>query len=431
MDVVGRGQRGQMLRAVAVAVSWGNHQGPAMSNQHDHRQDDLSQFARHTCDRRAFLKASLIPAVGLGLSAGFPSGSAAAQLRHAQGEAFGPTPGFSIIPVVGDGKWIWTDPPPDERGYLEPRSFSLRLGLELEGTGSATQIKATTTAPVDHPEQRIDDLEIKTQGCQAEVAPIGDQVAIFGLVAPSIEQGQKVLAYADYKLTLFKRYDGFTPGQFPAEQPDVPREIAKQYLGISPGIETRDRAVKQLSAELAAKAAHPWERAQLFSQWVWDNIEAKMGAYTSVKTALEKHVGDCEERSAVFVALARAAGIPARLVWVPNHNWTEFYLTDNNGQGQWIPAHTAAYSWFGWTGAHEVVLQKGDRYELPYRRGTFRLIPDWASWSGSKPKIRWTAELRPLPPEGSDEAGPGARSKDETGEWKLVGEHPLNRYMRR
>ena len=27
----------------------------------------------------------------------------------------------------------------------------------------------------------------------------------------------------------------------------------------------------------------------------------------------------------MLVALCRAGGIPARLVWVPNHNWAEFY----------------------------------------------------------------------------------------------------------
>ena len=44
----------------------------------------------------------------------------------------------------------------------------------------------------------------------------------------------------------------------------------------------------------------------------------------------------CEERAAVFIAFCRAVGIPARLVWVPSHNWAEFFLVDNDGKGQWI-----------------------------------------------------------------------------------------------
>ncbi len=397
-------------------------------------------------DRRTFLRSSLATSGAMlgggllshhlsawGAVAGTPNGGTSGLLHASPAgaqETFGPTPSYSIIPVVGDGKWIWTEPPQEKRGYLEPRSFSLRLGIEMEGTGPATQIKATTTAPIEYPEQRIEDLDIKTQGCQAEVATVGNGAAVLGLVAPAINVGQRISAYADYQLILYKRYDGFDAEMFPTEQAEPPREIS-EYLGISPGIETMDRSVRQLCDQLCAGKEHPWERAEAFKDWVWENIEPQMQRYTSVKVALKKRIGDCEERSAIFVALARAAGIPARLVWVPNHNWTEFYLTDKEGKGHWIPAHTSAYSWFGWTGAHEVVLQKGDRHEVPYRRGKFRLIPDWASWSGSKPKIRWMAELRPEAKGELDDAGPGARSKDEVGDWKVVGDHPLDKYMRR
>ncbi len=386
-------------------------------------------------DRRTFLWTSLATAATTPLFVGSSVGAArilgsVGQINEIS-EVFGPQPTRSIIPVVGDGKWIWKDPPEEERGYLEPRSFSLRLGIEFEGTGPATQIKATTTAPSEFPEQQIEDLDVKTQGCQAEVSMVGPGAAVLGLVAPSIRAGQMITAYADYKLKVYKRYDAYSAENFSAQQPKPPREIARDYLGLSPGIETNNRAVKQLRDQLCGAEDHPWAQTETFSKWVWENIEPRIQRFTSVKVALRERIGDCEERAAIFVALARAAGIPARLVWVPNHNWAEFYLTDNEGQGHWIPAHMSAYSWFGWTGAHEIVLQKGDRHEVPYRRGTFRLIPDWASWSGSKPNIRWTAELRPEATAEGEDAGPGARSKNEQGDWKVVGEHPLDKYTRR
>ena len=149
-------------------------------------------------------------------------------------------------------------------------------------------------------------------------------------------------------------------------------------------------------------------------------------------TALEKRPGDCAEMSAVFVALCRAAGIPARLVWVPNHNWSEIHLSDNDGKGHWIPVHTACYFWFGWTGAHELVIQKGDRLRMPDRGGRlFRLQEDWMQWSGRRPAARYTAALTPQAAKTGGDPGPGARRKINTGEWKLVGDHPLDRYMRR
>lgn len=208
-------------------------------------------------------------------------------------------------------------------------------------------------------------------------------------------------------------------------------EVRSQYLGNSPGIETRSKQVAALLDMLRGEGDYPWDLARKFAQWVPKNIRPQIGSYTSVLKALETRRGDCEEMAGVFTALCRAADIPARLVWVPNHTWSEFYLTDGEGKGHWIPAHTACYFWFGWTGAHELVLQKGDRVRVPEERRLMRLLEDWMQWSGTKPDARYLAELDPLPPETGGDPGPGARRKIATGEWKLVGNHPMDRYARR
>jgi hypothetical protein len=108
------------------------------------------------------------------------------------------------------------------------------------------------------------------------------------------------------------------------------------------------------------------------------------------------------------------------------------YLTDKEGKGHWIPVHTACYFWFGWTGAHELVIQKGDRLHLSERGARlFRLQEDWMQWGGIRPAISYLADFTPQPVKTGDDPGPGARRKIKTGEWKLVGSHPLDRYMRR
>ena len=56
-------------------------------------------------------------------------------------QMFMPMPTFSITPVVGDGKWIWTSPPTDQTGFLEPRNYELSIGMELQGTSAATGIR--------------------------------------------------------------------------------------------------------------------------------------------------------------------------------------------------------------------------------------------------------------------------------------------------
>ncbi len=213
---------------------------------------------------------------------------------------------------------------------------------------------------------------MQTQGCEAEVRDLGEYARQLYLYAPQIAQGQTISAKVSYKATLYKQYHNYQRDQFPQKQ-TVPADIGKQYLGESPGIQTRSKEVHDLLSTLRGDLKHPWDLAEKFAAWIPRNIRPQIGPYTGVITALEKRQGDCAEMSAVFVALCRAAGIPARLVWVPNHNWSEMYLTDKDGKGHWIPVHTACYFWFGWTGAHELVIQKGDR--LAHARPRQPLLP--------------------------------------------------------
>ena len=292
-------------------------------------------------------------------------------------------PAYSVIPVVGDGRWTWIEPPEGETGYLEPRPYDLSVGIQLEGTGDAANVTSTTAAPLDYPEQKIESVKIETVGCQAKLRKLTDGAGQLVVSAAELARGQVAKAVARYRLTLFKQYHGYTADHFPAKQ-KIPPEVRKQFLQDSPGIQTRSRQVRELAAELTSGTPkHPWEQVKSFADWI------------------------------------------------PNHTWAEFFLVDNKGEGRWIPAHTACYSWFGWNGVHELVLQKGDRIQLPEKKKLVRLLADWTQWSGAQPKASYTAELTPQPIEPGGDAGPGARRKDEKGEWKVVGGHSLDRYVRR
>ena len=292
------------------------------------------------------------------------------------------------------------------------------MGIEIVGRGDAGQIKATTPLPVPCPEQKLDEEQIQTQGCEAEIRDVGAHARQLLLAAAEIAEGQVVSAVARYKLTLCKQYHNYHGAQFPADQV-VPADVRKLYLPDSPGIQTHTPQVRKLLNELGGDTKHPWDLARKFAAWIPRDIKPQIGPYTGVTAALVNRVGDCAEMAAIFVALCRAAGIPARLVWVPNHNWAEFYLTDNEGEGHWIPAHTACYFWFGWTGVHELVLQKGDRIHVPERGKYFRLQEDWMQWGGRRPCARFTGKLLPQPTNTSPDAGPvrGKKRRTANGSW--------------
>ena len=76
-------------------------------------------------------------------------------------------PIWSFEPVVGDGKWIWREPPKSDRGYLEPRSYEVSIGMELNGVSNTCAAMAATPVPMSHPEQQVLEVSIEKIGCEA------------------------------------------------------------------------------------------------------------------------------------------------------------------------------------------------------------------------------------------------------------------------
>ncbi|MDC0296907.1 transglutaminase-like domain-containing protein [bacterium] len=338
------------------------------------------------------------------------------------------SPTHSISPVVGDGKWISKEPPKEPIGNYDTRKFKVTVGVEVEGTGNTTNFIATTVAPVQSPEQKIESVSIEKSGCISVLQGLSGTAGRLNVSAESINRGQRISAFANYEIELSKTFHGFSTKTL-SKRSEFPTRHFASWLGNSPGIDSNSKEVNRLSKDLINGVEHPYDWAKKFQTWVFENIKGRPMKYTSVTKAIRNGVGDCEERAGTFVALCRSVGIPARLVWVPNHAWAEFCLFDNENKPVWIPAHTAAYNWFGWTGAHELVLQKGDRITLPNKGKKVRLVSDWLTWQGAKPIVRFRAAIKPVG-DTTESAGPGERNKNRIGKWVLTGSHPDNKYLR-
>jgi len=91
--------------------------------------------------------------------------------------------------------------------------------------------------------------------------------------------------------------------------------------------------------------------------------------------ALESGHGDCEELSALFIAICRSRGVPARAVWVPEHTYQEFCVADTTGKGHWFPCQIAGASHdFGEMMENRPILQKGDRFKTPVSKEWKRYV---------------------------------------------------------
>jgi len=120
--------------------------------------------------------------------------------------------------------------------------------------------------------------------------------------------------------------------------------------------------------------------------------------------ALIRVLSDCPksrlkaELTSLFIAICRAANIPARTVWVPGHCYPEFYLVDEKDEGHWFPCQAAGSEAFGGIPEHRPILQKGDNFRPPYnRRDHQRYLAEHLTGTptpgGGRPQVKFVREL--------------------------------------
>ena len=129
---------------------------------------------------------------------------------------------------------------------------------------------------------------------------------------------------------------GFDPERFTAE---TSQQLA-EFLRAEPLIQSRDARILAQARQITEGHTRGRRRnytraAQLLNQWIFENIEKSITvSVPSAIGVLEARTGDCNDHTVLYVAMARAVGIPARsvtgLVYTNGkfyyHAWPEVYL---------------------------------------------------------------------------------------------------------
>jgi transglutaminase-like putative cysteine protease len=117
--------------------------------------------------------------------------------------------------------------------------------------------------------------------------------------------------------------------------PTAPASIMSVYLDAEPLLEVDDREIRQLAQRIRGADTNPRVVAERINRWVYDSLEKRItvGVPSALGT-LHRRSGDCNEHTQLYVALARATGLPARvaagLAFVDGkfyyHAWPEVWL---------------------------------------------------------------------------------------------------------
>jgi len=121
---------------------------------------------------------------------------------------------------------------------------------------------------------------------------------------------------------------------------------AREYLAAEPFLESDAPEIVAEAAAAVKGVQGPRAQAERLVRHVNALLEKKPTvSLPSAREVLRTRIGDCNEHTALYVAMARALGIPARiavgLVYLRGafyyHAWPEVYVDEGGGRGLWLP----------------------------------------------------------------------------------------------
>ncbi|HEV2969217.1 MAG TPA: transglutaminase domain-containing protein [Pirellulales bacterium] len=276
----------------------------------------------------------------------------------------------------------------------------IKIGMTITAQGGpCIGIVGTVPVPTEWPEQKVQILkeDVSPSVRKVEYRQLTGGTAKQMLVAvPHLNAGDEAHALVTFEITRRTILPPEDKSIFKvAEHPEKEKDAAI-YLGPSPYIESRNPKIVKLAKEVT-DGKENWDKVEAICDAVRDKIQYKAGDLKGALKGLNDGTGDCEEYSSLFIAMCRAENIPARTIWVPGHCYSEFYLVDDKGKGNWFPCQSAGAKEFGGITETRPILQKGDNFHDPDRpKDRLRYVNEFLKGSMSKgsgrPSVRFVQE---------------------------------------
>lgn len=147
----------------------------------------------------------------------------------------------------------------------------------------------------------------------------------------------------------------------------VRNETVDKYLQPAMYIESDAVDIQRKARSIVAQERNLYRAAQLIRAWVHDAMDPKsdMGILRSSTDVLKNPVGVCRDYAVLYAALARAAGVPTRVVGglvfsrgdFYYHAWNEVWIGD-----RWVPVDSTLSTDF--VDASHIKLTEGDATDM-------------------------------------------------------------------
>ena len=295
-----------------------------------------------------------------------------------------------------------------ENSYLrfgETQVVRYQVGATIDARrGAVKNVLAMVALPFDCPEQEVEivDQELSIDVMELDYRYLnkfaGGGAHQLLVEIPFLPDGQEATAL----VTCEVRTRVILPPEDTSSLsiPKKPQRDLKRFLAKSPYIETKHgkikKTLKKVYSELSEEEeVTDWQRVEAIYDFVQEHVKYVEGPDKSAVKTLDDASGDCQNISALFVALCRTAGVPARIVWVHEHNYPEFCLLDPEGKPHWFPCESSGMRAFGEMPLARPIMQKGDNFRVPERpRESLRYASDFmialpATRGSQQPKVKF------------------------------------------
>jgi transglutaminase-like putative cysteine protease len=268
-------------------------------------------------------------------------------------------------------------PPPGAFTYTHPQKYQVDYNVAIHNLDFAmNDLRVYLPIPGEWEAQKdVHIVEILPQPAHQGVeATTGNAMLYWHPSGSALLQGDANFSL-QFTFTAYETVTKIDPGAILPYRTDASEY--QPYTWPEKYIESDDPEIIQLADEIAAGETNPYRLERKFYNYIIGHFYYKVlhQGLNGAKYLLKNSRGECGDYAALFVALSRAKGIPARPVagyWAisgqdQTHVWAEFYL---EGYG-WIPVDPTAGQrngaklnyYFGNMDNQRVILSKG--YNVP------------------------------------------------------------------
>jgi len=267
------------------------------------------------------------------------------------------SPGPYSQGLAWDGKHLWNTDYQNDRVYKlvhtddekyslsDTRKAHITVTHEVKGFGNGLirTLETYLAIPEDHPQQKINSIYFSPTVFKQDHDHWKQPVALFKWQNISAATLVQTVMKVDAEISKIRYY--INPDKC-GTLGDIPGQIRKLYTEDGSKYNLTDPFITKRVQEIVGDEKNPYWIARKIFDYVGKTLEYKLeGGWNVAPYVLQRGTGSCSEYTFSFIALCRAAGLPARYVGAivvrgddasldeVFHRWPEIYLPGYD----WIP----------------------------------------------------------------------------------------------